>query len=326
MNRIVSFNKNGHDPFIDFLKSYAIICVLVAHTFPFLNEIGYSLWAGMQVPIFILIQAFHVLKKDSPHFNFVSVIRRIFLPFAIITLITVAILYTIQFFVGGGNVFTISELCKRGGVGPGSYYPWIFLQIAILLPVIKPFFEKIPRFLQILSMIGVCEILEIFESLIGMPEYLHRLIAIRYLFLIFLGWVWVKDGIVINTKTLILSIISLLSVIYFEYFSGNSEPWFYNTSWKFHRWPCYYYVSVLLCYILFCIYGVLSKFEIINKASCILAKCSYEIFLVQMALIAIIPNFGIAWMIFIFCSSITGGYFFHKAYSNICGLRIFVAG
>lgn len=103
MNRIVSFNKNGHDPFIDFLKSYAIICVLVAHTFPFLNEIGYSLWAGMQVPIFILIQAFHVLKKDSPHFNFVSVIRRIFLPFAIITLITVAIIYTIQFFVKGGR-------------------------------------------------------------------------------------------------------------------------------------------------------------------------------------------------------------------------------
>ena len=61
----IEFNKLGHEPFLDFLKAYAIICVLIGHTFPLLNQSGYPFWAGLQVPIFVLIQAFHVLKNKS---------------------------------------------------------------------------------------------------------------------------------------------------------------------------------------------------------------------------------------------------------------------
>lgn len=48
-----------HDEFIDFIKAYAILCVLFGHTFGMaLDYVAYGVWAGMQVPLFILIQTF----------------------------------------------------------------------------------------------------------------------------------------------------------------------------------------------------------------------------------------------------------------------------
>lgn len=315
MSHIISFNKKGYDPFIDFLKAYAILCVLFGHTFPHLNEIGYGMWAGMQVPIFILIQSFHSLKKELTKLNIIKVAKRIFIPFAITTTITIAFLLASRWTcAGGGKSLCFSDLLKNGGIGPGCYYPWIFLQLAILLPVIQPILKKGSRIKQVVFAIAICETFEIICSAIEIPEYLYRLLMIRYLFLIFLAYMWVRNGIVLNTTTLILSLISLAAIIYFEYFSVNDEPWFFNTSWKFHRWPCYYYVSSLLCYILFIVYQKISKIDAINRAIRILAKCSYEIFLVQMVLIALFPNYGLVWMIVIVLSSIAGGYLFNKWY------------
>ena len=43
----ITFNKSGYDPFIDYIKAFAIICVLIGHTFPFPEYWGYRLFAGM---------------------------------------------------------------------------------------------------------------------------------------------------------------------------------------------------------------------------------------------------------------------------------------
>lgn len=88
MEKIV-FNKTGYDPFIDFIKAYAIICVLLGHTFPYTHETGYYLWYGMQVPLFILVQTFHVFKKDVYHLNLKKTISRILLPFLFVQAIPI---------------------------------------------------------------------------------------------------------------------------------------------------------------------------------------------------------------------------------------------
>jgi hypothetical protein len=80
----VSFNKTGYDPFIDFLKAYAIIFVVISHSFP--TELWkyclFQVWADMQVPIFILIQVFHAYKKGSaPTIKWSSLLKRIVIPF-----------------------------------------------------------------------------------------------------------------------------------------------------------------------------------------------------------------------------------------------------
>ena len=83
----ISFNKTGYDPFIDFLKAYAIIFVVVAHNFPTVlwNYCLFQVWADMQAPIFILIQVFHAYKKGNPPtIKWSSLLKRIVLPFVAI--------------------------------------------------------------------------------------------------------------------------------------------------------------------------------------------------------------------------------------------------
>ena len=61
-SNVVTFNHQGRDLYIDFLKAYAILCVLFAHTIPYLQEVGYGLWAAIHVSTFLSIKVFHTEK------------------------------------------------------------------------------------------------------------------------------------------------------------------------------------------------------------------------------------------------------------------------
>lgn len=216
-------------------------------------------------------------------------------------------------------------MVNRGGYGPGAYYPWIYLQLAVLLAIIKPYIEKGSKTLNLIVVLAICEGLEILSSIIGLPDWLYRLLAIRYFFLIYLGWLWVKEGIVINVKTISLSLLSMVAIIYFDYYYTPTEPWFFDTAWRCHRWPCYFYVSTMLCGILYWIYNKTKGNNFVSYVCKTLAKCSYEIFLIQMVVIPIfnLMHFGnnmyISYCIrisLVFIISIIGGYCFNKLYNN----------
>ena len=86
--RQIVFVKNGYDPFIDFIKAYAIICVLIGHTIPYSELWGYGLWAGMQVPLFILIQSFHFFKREANSVSIKKIFNRVLLPFLVVEILT----------------------------------------------------------------------------------------------------------------------------------------------------------------------------------------------------------------------------------------------
>lgn len=321
---IYTFNKTGYDPFIDFIKAYAIICVLIGHTFPSLELMGYGLWAGMQVPLFVLIQSFHSLKKENNTFQLKKIIWRIFVPFVLVEMAIFSFLLIVH-----PSIYTVqgltSEYIAGGGMGPGSYFPWVYFQIAIILPLFGIMIRKYSKIQLAFIFLLICEGMEILCSVIDLPDKIYRLLCLRYIFLFFLAWIWVKDGIEINTKTILLSLVSFLSAIYFSYYSINDEPWFYNTSWALHRWPCYYYVAIALVGGLYYVFKWLSKVEMFNKTIKLLAKCSYEIFLTQMAVCTICPSFDFIpnnmirisfRIILIFAISIIGGYYFNMIYSR----------
>lgn len=172
--------------------------------------------------------------------------------------------------------------------------------------------------------IVICESLEILTSLLHVSDSLYRLLSIRYSFLMCLGWGWVKKGIVLNTKTVLFSLFSMATIIYFEYFYKPTEPWFYDTAWRTHRWPCYYYVSTLLCGILYWVYHLTKSNPLVLSITKILSKCSYEIFLVQMVAIPFLPPVSFVHEkllqfvfkeIFIFTISFVGGFYFNKYYN-----------
>jgi len=323
MPNTVVFNKTGYDPFIDFIKAYAIICVLIGHTFPNLNYIGYGLWAGMQVPLFVLVQAFHYLKKDNSIVSLKRIFWRIFFPFIFVEIIIFAILFWIYH-------YNLNELIHSylidGGTGPGSYYPWIYLQIALLLPLFNIWMKQLSKCQLAVAFLVICEGLEFVASMFDFPDWIYRLLAVRYFFLIFLAWIWVEDGITINAKTTAISLLSMLSILYFEYYSINDEPLFYNTAWRFHRWPCYYFVAVLGTYLLCLLWQWISKSHFVETSVKILARCSYEIFLIQMAVCATFPSLSFIHnevfrittrTVFIFAISLIGGYLFNRYYKAL---------
>lgn len=329
MQRSIYFRLIGHDPFIDFIKAYAIICVLIGHTFPFLDYIGYGLWAGMQVPLFILVQSFHFLKKEKSNFSITKILWRVLIPFFVAQLVLFILLYVMN--PTSLNKLFISFLVS-GGKGPGSYYPWIYIQIAFLLPLFKKILSgKSELFLAIFFLL-LCEGIEILLSIVNIPDYLYRLLAFRYLFLVFLSWIWIKKGIQINNITIVLSLLSFLSIVYFEYFSFNNEPLFYNTSWKYHRWPCYYYVAFLFTYLLYFIHRRIIRYLYLNQIIVYIAQCSYEIFLVQMVICAIFQLLPTSYdfvlglvlkFLIVFILSISGGFLLNKYYKRFVNKYIF---
>ncbi len=285
--KTITFNKAGYDPFIDFIKAYAILCVLIGHTLPLSDYWGYGLWAGMQVPLFVMVQAFHGFKKDTLNINLKKIFYRVILPYFIIQLIPLFLLILLSH-----NFSRLASFLVSGGVGPGSYYPWVFIQIALLLPFVKKWLDKNheDKTKVLLSFLIICELFEVLFSIIDLPDEIYRLLAIRYVFLLYLAWIWVRDGIVINKRTTILSILSFMAIIYFEYFSVDDEVLFYNTAWKFHRWPCYYFVAIWGGYLLRMLFEIISDNKYIMKLIRLLAKCSYEIFLIQMLVIFLYPS------------------------------------
>ena len=120
----VTFNTKGYDGFIDFIKAYAILCVLFGHTFsPILDKVAYGVWAGMQVPLFILVQSFHSYKKDKATVNLAKILTRVVLPFVVFEAVTFCIGHFIGHIVCNAMIYS---MLTRGGV-----WPWFLLSLGV---------------------------------------------------------------------------------------------------------------------------------------------------------------------------------------------------
>ncbi len=318
----IQFVKQGHDAFIDFLKAYCIICVILAHNLPSQNAVVFSIWGGMQVPLFLLIQTFHGLKNGSSKLNWKKISCRIIIPFAIIECLLLC--YKLLQTDGSLNqLFPVvkSFICS-GGFGPGSYYFWIYLQFAIILVILAPVFEKWSKQKLLLFFIAIGIGGEVFCSLVHIPEFLYRLLALRYLFLIYLGYIWVKNGIVINKHTILLSLGSMGTILFFAYTNYNLEPLFFQTDWKCHHWICYPYASILLSFLIYQLFSIVGMHSRLASFIACIGKASWEIYLIQMCVFVLIPKnlfsfitplfiFNLAWIVITLTISTSLGLLLH---------------
>lgn len=196
-----------------------------------------------------------------------------------------------------------------------------------MLVAIWPWIKKISLRQTFLVFLVISVGFELLFSIINLPDWLYRLLCIRYLFLIPLGMVWIEKGVELNRKTIVLSVLSIVAVLFFVFTEYDLEPIFYNTGWEFHRWICYFYLPFLLTYGLYLIWSKIKNSTWIENATKWTATRSYEIFLAQMAVIAcfsvsilaFVPSniirFGI-WAIVTFTFSLLIGgmiYWFRKS-------------
>lgn len=278
--------KQGYDPFIDYLKGLCIVFVTMNHCMPgkLMSYSAFFFWGVSAVPIFLMIQVFHAYKKglDHQHIKWQRLWTKIFWPYLLSELVILA--YTIiasSDFHFSSIVGETVALVKSGGYGPGAYYPWIYLQFAILLPLIAPVFKNHPGLLCI-GFIVVSQAVETACSFFGFPQLFYRLSFLRYIFLFYLGFLLSRNGFKLNLFTLSAAILCLVVSAYIEYSGNDFSPFLYTFVNPLCHWFCYIYIAWLLLFLLRRLYDHSPHMGVITSFLMTAGKYSYEIFLFQM--------------------------------------------
>lgn len=278
--------RTGYDPFIDFLKGICIILIILTHCVPFEIRlvIGFPIWGSPAVPIFLIIQVFHFYKnkKVLPVQNYYYKIWcRVFRPFIFVESI-ILLLWVYNYY--RNNALTPPSFMTLFYIlsgGPGTYYPWIYLQFAILLPICRSLFNHSNIYSLIIFLL-LSQFAEILCSISAMPEWLYRLTFFRYFFLLYLGYLLANKGYIFKGKTMMLSIISIASVFFFAYISVDTTPLFYNVeAWASCHWICYIYISFLMIVGLNRLHSCIHDYSFSTLIR-LIGKYSYEIFLLQL--------------------------------------------
>ncbi len=289
------FKKDTYDPFIDYVKGLSIICVVLTHNLPMIGRklSLFELWGKQAVPIFLLLQVFHTVRYFSDgqrsltsYFNFGKIFKRIILPFLVLCL-SQLLVYAVT---GNLTIDIIKRFVIHAGMGPGSYYVWIYLQFWILTPFILLLYKRLNNLMGLgkmltLLFLSISVALEVICSYINMPQFIYRLLFFRYFFLIYLGiYLYYGDN-MISTWQRLLGFTGLIFLIIQAYFQYDLQPYICNThyEWKTAHFPTYFTVIFLLLPIIKKYY---SKSKIIEE----IGRYSYEIFLVQMFVFTFWPK------------------------------------
>ncbi len=283
-----TFDKK-HDEFIDIIKGFAILFVIINHCLPHFvkSVLLFNLWGGGAVPLFLLLQSYHYFKRglnNTPAIKFGKIFRRIILPFLISQFIL--IVFNCLFF--GDFLSSVSQWVMSFGMGPGEYYPWIYLQFVVLLPVFAALFRKCGTRMSLVVSILIAVGLELCMSCLHPDKHIYKFLSVRYLFLIYLGYVWAQQGGVrLDNKTLIISLVGVCSILFFDYADVSLEPLFYaSEDWQPFHWISYFYSANLFVFILLYAYRKMpQRFKVtMAKIGCY----SYEIFCCQMVVITVL--------------------------------------
>ena len=139
---------NQRKTYIDVIKGFCALCVIITHSY-FLDSqrklLLFPFWVDMAVPMFMLITGYLYTKsyisnncfniKTTYNLNIIlRKLNRILVPFVFIFIIEqlLSLLFT-------GNHFNISSIIKlfvSGGVGPGSYYTPVMIQLIFIFPLV----------------------------------------------------------------------------------------------------------------------------------------------------------------------------------------------
>ena len=279
----LELNRFGYDPFIDFLKGICIILIILNHCIPseLRLQIFFPLWGSPAVPIFLIIQVFHFYKKgiNTTKTNYNKIWKRVVRPFMMVELIILAFFLYMDY--SNSNIPSLKEIVYMLTGGPGSYYPWIYVQFAILLPLFRPIM-KLKWTYTLIVFILVSQLVEIVSALLTMPEWIYRLLLFRYFFLVYLGYLLANKGYILNGNTMLLSIVSVVFAFLFTYTDVDFYPLFNNVgAWSTCHWICYFYIAFFMIIGLTVIYSCFGNYAFSTLIKQI-GKYSYEIYLFQL--------------------------------------------
>jgi len=104
----------------------------------------FFLWGAQAVPLFLLIQTFHACKngvdKAVKMPPFIKLFNRILKPFFILLFVELFLLIIV---LRDDPVRVVKGAIVVGDIGPGSYYVWIYIQFAFVIPVVVRMFKSL---------------------------------------------------------------------------------------------------------------------------------------------------------------------------------------
>lgn len=259
----------------DFIKGGAILSVILHHAIcmwmPSLSLL-IPFVLGHAVPLFLLTTIVLTYQKYEHNpdatINHARLFRKILLPFLFAQ---VAILPMTWLTTG----ITFTDLLKCFGVGMGTYYILVYLQILFLA---KSVFSLLKwnfwaaTVILLAAHIG-CDLL--FRS-VGLPEWAYRLLCTRYLFLFVVGYLFAANRLSNKLLTFVIlgGVMQALTVFgLFDFDIYPSEGFVTN---KFYR----DFISLAFFVLLWKCYPKVPKF--IDKSICFCGRHSYALFIAQM--------------------------------------------
>lgn len=314
----IEFKKEGYDPQIDYIKGLCILFVVWTHCMNRgeLSTILFPYWGDTAVPIFIIIQVFHYYKKGvnvrMP--SIPKLWKRILQPY----IMMVAIMFIAQFFMYYDMIDgTFSPTLYWEKRGPGSYYIFIYLEMAFVIPLFAPLFRKLStKWLLVLFLI-LSQLVEIVCSLTHCPDNIYRIVFPRYIFLIFIGYLLATKGLELKKPTIIAGIFSMIFIYLFAYIRCDIEPFFCTSLvlWPLCHWVCYFYIAYFFLTFLKYTYTKLIKCNCFRSCIKTIGKYSYEIYLFQifyyatisiyvLKALSIIENYTLQRILYIVLSTI----------------------
>jgi fucose 4-O-acetylase-like acetyltransferase len=194
-----------HDDSIDFIKGIAILLVIIFHCIiGYTNKVAGVISIEQGVPLFLLVSSYLYFKSQENKpvtfygkHHFIKMFNRIFVPFFIFQIP----ILLISFYKSNISIFNV---VAGGGIGMGSYYPWLYFQFWLLLPCFSYLIKN--KKLKMWHAIAISITLEIAFNLIAsinvinnFSDVLWRLFVGRYVFIIYIGFLLAKNR--FNYKT-----------------------------------------------------------------------------------------------------------------------------
>lgn len=227
---------------IDIIKAFAIISVLILHVnvpYEFDQKFFLSLYTLVSVQIFIIITGYNytasymnrniTLKTWYGKYNLQRKLKRILIPYILIVIFETIILYIKVDYTKYRNLRYIGTLFLEGGLGPGSYYTPVLIQIVfIYFPLLLIFNNYLKntidnikkRYILSLVITIVFEIIyEIIINYIGKDynefiQEFYRVSAFRYLPFLQLGIILYYNKKEMLNKISYMLPFSIVGVIY----------------------------------------------------------------------------------------------------------------
>lgn len=269
-NNYIEVHRNAG---VDLIKAVSIIAIIITHytfsedtraifVFPYLINLA--------MPCLMIITGYNAGNRNGifTYKNTLTYLVRLF-PAWLIAMFVEIYLFRSWKSMSIYNIY--QTLIVRQNYGQGSYFPWVYLKLTVLLPLIDLIIRKLRR-LGLAGLIVLNLLFEIFVSLMDMDPVTYRLASMRYLGFVAVGLYYGRFKCSVKKKNLVLGAVIGGFIVYFL---NYHEPLFLFKQWRSTSLPVILFAFVF-------VYIIIEDWHFKSRFIEIIARSTFHIFLVQM--------------------------------------------